>query len=489
MIRLFTFILITAALVFCTVWFANNPGNMTIVWLGYRFDGSIGMVALGLLALTVILVLIWRGWSMIANSPGWVGRLLGSRRRKKGQQALTMGLLELASGDVRQALRHTRAVDRYLEDDTLTRLLTAQAAELDGNNDAAKRQFEAMLEKPDSAFFGLRGLLQLSLKENDRKAALDYAERAHRLRPRNPSVIVTLFDLLLTAKNWDRALSLLVDAQKASVFTEKQLTHRRALLITAKAEDAVRDGDNTEAIKLLRKALAAEPDFTGASVSLAGLYRDLKQDDKARSVVMQTWRTNPSGALGQIYVESLMGDALAKVKSVEKLVATNPDHVESQLVLADVALKADLWGMARSNIEKALKTNSQARHYRLLADLELREKQDGAKARDLLVKASHANPDPDWRCGACGAETDRWVVSCPSCHSFGSVDWRAPLRVHPDAPSSDKTADRATSAKPASIAQQGTIIDHSNDGNSPDATPPKPKADKEDGQKDNQSAV
>ena len=467
MIRLLTFILITAILVGCTVWFADNPGRMTVVWLGYRFDGSIGMVALALLALTAICVLIWRGWTIIANSPGWVGRLLGSRRRKKGQQALTMGLLELASGDVRQALKHTRAVDRYLEDDTLTRLLTAQAAELDGNNDAAKRQFEAMLEKPDSAFFGLRGLLQLSLKTNDREDALDYAERAHRLRPRNPAVIVTLFDLLLTSKRWDRALSLLVDAQKAEVFGEQELTRRRALLITAKAEDAIASGENAEAIKLLRKALNAAGDFTGAAVLLAGLYRDLKQETKARDVILQSWRTTPSAALGAIYLETLTGDPLAQVKSVEKLAATNPDHVESQIILAEAALLADLWGMARSNLEKAMTRKTEARHYRLLADLELREKQDGAKARDLLVKASHANPDPDWRCGACGAETDRWVVSCPSCHSFGSVEWRSPLRVHqaPKTTTSDTemTPSKDAAQKPAAIEHNGTIIDHSND--------------------------
>lgn len=472
MIRLLIFVLITAVLVFCTVWFAENPGNMTIVWLGYRFDGSIGMVALGLLALTVVLVLVWRGWTLIANSPGWVGRLLGSRRRKKGQQALTMGLLELASGDVRQALKHTRAVDRYLEDDTLTRLLTAQAAELDGNNDAAKRQFEAMLEKPDSAFFGLRGLLQLALKADDREAALDYAERAHRLRPRNPAVIVTLFDLLLTSRRWDRALGLLVDAQKASVFGEQELTRRRALLITAKAEDAIAAGENAEAIKLLRKALNASAGFTGAAVLLAGLYRDIKQDAKARDVILQSWQVAPSAALGTIYRETLTGDPLAQVKSVEKLAASNPNHVESQIVLAEAALEADLWGVARSNLEKAMASKAEARHYRLLADLELRENQDGAKARDLLIKASHANPDPDWRCGACGAETDRWVVSCPSCHSFGSVDWRAPLRVHQDQPP-QPSKDASDPKTPVAIEQDGTVIDHSNDDDATASQPSK----------------
>ncbi|MDP2699080.1 heme biosynthesis protein HemY [Thalassospira sp.] len=438
MIRLALFILATAALVTGTVWFANNPGTMTVVWLGYRFDGSVGMVVLGLVLLTMVLMLLWRTWSAISHSPGWLGRLLGSRRRKKGQQALTMGLLELASGDVRQALKHTRAVDKYLEDDTLTRLLTAQAAELDGNDAAAKRQFDAMLQQPDSAFFGLRGLLQLSLKTNDRKSALDYAERAHRLRPRNPSVLVTLFDLLLGVRNWDRALSLLVDAQKAEVFNEVELSRRRALLITAKAEDAITDGENAEAVKLLRKALNAHPDFMGAAVLLARLDIDIKQPAKARDAIMAIWRVAPGGALGALYLESLDGDALSQVKAVEKLIATNPDHPESHILLAETALKADLWGLARNHLEKAMAHNTQARHYRLLADLEFREKNDSSRARDLLVKASHANPDPDWRCGACGAETDKWSVSCPSCHSFGSIDWRAPLRVHND-PATEKS--------------------------------------------------
>ena len=104
-------------------------------------------------------------------------------------------------------------------------------------------------------------------------------------------------------------------------------------------------------------------------------------------------------------------------------------------------------------------SKAEARHYRLLADLELRENQDGAKARDLLIKASHANPDPDWRCGACGAETDRWVVSCPSCHSFGSVDWRAPLRVHQDntAKSPDNRVRATASASAATLASSRAI--------------------------------
>jgi HemY protein len=466
MIRLLFFVIATALLVSGAVWFANNPGTMTVIWLGYRFDGSIGMVVLALLAITLVLYGLWRIWFMVANSPGWVGRMLGSRRRKKGQQALTMGLLELASGDVRQALKHTRAVDKYLEDDTLTRLLTAQAAELDGNDAAARHQFEVMLEKPDSAFFGLRGLLQLSLKKDDRKAALDYAERAHKLRPRNPSVLVTLFDLLLEVRHWDRALTLLVDAQKAGVFSEDELSRRRALLITAKAEDAIADGETVEATKLLRKALHAHPDFGGAAILLTRLYLDSNQAGKAREIITQTWRLAPNGALGQLFLQSLEDNALGRVKAVEKLISGDPDHLESRTLLAEAALEAELWGMARSNLEKAVATNAQARHYRLLSELAFREKNDTATAHQMLIKASHANPDPDWRCGACGAETGKWSVTCPSCHSFGSISWRAPLRIEKSRTSNTMLEEALK--KPMFAASQHSDVDISSQSQTPD---------------------
>src|SRR3546814_2760390 len=62
-------------------------------------------------------------------------------------------------------------------------LLSAQAAQLNGDETAARRYFEAMLEKDDTAFLGIRGLLTQALKAGDDAEALRLARRAHRLRP------------------------------------------------------------------------------------------------------------------------------------------------------------------------------------------------------------------------------------------------------------------------------------------------------------------
>ena len=70
------------------------------------------------------------------------------------------------------------------------------------------------------------------------------------------------------------------------------------------------------------------------------------------------------------------------------------------------------------------------RQARLMADLEEVAGNEAA-AKDWLVKASIANPDPSWTCASCGTATDIWEATCPNCQAFGSLDWRRPLRfVH-----------------------------------------------------------
>ena len=64
--------------------------------------------------------------------------------------------------------------------------LAAQTAQLGGDEDAARRYFTAMLEKPETAFLGLRGLLMQAMKAGDRAEALSLARRAYEERPNTP---------------------------------------------------------------------------------------------------------------------------------------------------------------------------------------------------------------------------------------------------------------------------------------------------------------
>jgi HemY protein len=129
-------------------------------------------------------------------------------------------------------------------------------------------------------------------------------------------------------------------------------------------------------------------------------------------------------------MQTLDGTDTANMVLVKKLVALNPDHVESQTLLAEMAMKVGNSSLAEESLTKALEANAGVRQYRLMAEFEESRGNKDA-AREWLLKASEANPDPQWTCGSCGAATDEWEAACPSCGAFGALDWRRPLRfVH-----------------------------------------------------------
>ncbi len=59
-----------------------------------------------------------------------------------------------------------------LAEPPLTLLLSAQAAQLNGDEQAARRYFTAMLDRAETEFLGLRGLVMQALRGGDEAAAL-----------------------------------------------------------------------------------------------------------------------------------------------------------------------------------------------------------------------------------------------------------------------------------------------------------------------------
>ena len=50
-------------------------------------------------------------------------------------------------------------------------------------------------------------------------------------------------------------------------------------------------------------------------------------------------------------------------------------------------------------------------------------------AREWLVRAANADPDPLWVCQDCGDAADTWSALCGACGSFDKFQWRRPSRV------------------------------------------------------------
>jgi len=430
--RILWAILLIGLLIAGAVYLADRPGTVELTWQGWQIETSVALLLLGVVLFAFAFAVVLRLLRLILRGPRLYARYRRDSRRRRGYRALSQGMVAVAAGDAAEAKRFAKQADALLAEPPLTLLLSAQAAQLNGDETAAAKYFTAMLDRPETEFLGLRGLIMQALKRNDEAAALALIERARALRPKAQWVLQSMVELQARAGQWQDAESTLaVAAQRKAVPVGDGRRHRAAILFEeahiAEADDRPRD-----AARLLGKAHAAAPGFVPAAARYAELLTAQGQKRHARKVIEATWALTPHPDLARA-AHALYADErpVQRLKRLAALMARNEDHIESRLALAEAALEAQLWGEARRHLVAAGGREDNPapspRICRAMAELEEAEHGDLPAARMWLARAvSTPAQDPAYRCGICGAEVARWSAVCPHCRSFDTIDWRLP---------------------------------------------------------------
>jgi HemY protein len=481
-----------AGLLFVALYFAYNPGGVTLNWLGYRIDMHIG-AALFLVALA-FLVLQFLAWlfGAILRTPQSLSNVRSNSRKAKGYRALTRGLTAVAAGDPTEARRQAKIAHDLLGEPPLTLLLAAQAAQLTGDETSAERYFDRLTQAPETALLGLRGLTMGALKRGDEETALTYAEKASAVAPQAAWAAETAHNLQVKSGKIEAATHSLNQLSRAGGMPPKAAQRRRAALLTEQARRilAGEGGDATRALALAREAVKLTRDNPGEFVpARLVLCRSLLRQGKAREaakLIEQVWDDAPHAALGRFYLEAVGGDTpLDRAQRVQKLVKQNPDHAESHRIGADAALTARLWGEARKHLERLADLEQagandlgglSADTCRRMARLEAGEHGAGSSGeRQWLDMAAEARGGADWVCESCGTlgaggpEAAGWQLCCPRCDAIDGLVWRPAAPRHgaalggmvldqlpaaePPAPAAPKPV-----VAPAAAAPAGTVL-------------------------------
>ncbi len=463
-----------AAAVVAAVFIANHPGRVEIVWQGWQIDTSIGvLVAVAVLAALAVALLLWLT-ARLLGSPRAFMRRRRERRRRAGYQALTRGMVAVAAGDPQEARRHARRAEALLAEPPLTLLLSAQAAQLGGDRNAAKRFFTAMLDRAETEFLGLRGLLNQALSEGDRDTARRLAERAAALRPDARWAMASRFDLEVRDRRWEAARDTLAQAVRRQI-APAAARHHRGVILYELSLAAAAGGDHARALALAGEAQSLAPELAPAAAHHARLLIADQRTRRATKTVERAWQIAPHPELAEAYGAIRASETpLARVARFARLAARNPGARESHLALAEAALAAQLWGEARRHLERALTADPPplatapaqpaaalllpgpgpaangldrpappasgdapaatggrptVRLCLMMARLEDGEHADPARMRQWLDRAARALPDPAYVCASCGGESLEWQPLCPHCGSFDALAWRTPLRA------------------------------------------------------------
>ncbi|HEV2300016.1 MAG TPA: heme biosynthesis HemY N-terminal domain-containing protein, partial [Stellaceae bacterium] len=322
---------------------ADHPGTVDIVWRRWEVETSVAVLIAAILLATLLVMALVKGAALILHGPGAYLRRRRERRRQAGYRALTQGMVAVAAGDPQEARRHARKAEILLAEPPLTLLLSAQAAQLEGDEAAAKKFFTAMLGRSETEFLGLRGLINQSLRAGDRGTALRLTERARTLRPSTRWVVESLFDLELRAGRWEAARETLARAERLRILPPERARHHLGVIMHELSRAAA--GDRRRAVRLAAEAQALAPDLAAPAAHYARLLLADGRKRLAARAIERAWRSAPHPDLARVYGEIFAEEPpLARVKSFERLGDENPQARETHLALAETALEASLWG-------------------------------------------------------------------------------------------------------------------------------------------------
>lgn len=434
MIRVFSIVAVFLAFAAGFAWLADNPGNVQFNWAGREIETSLMVFAIAFVVLMIVIAIIWGVLRAIWRSPHMLKGYFSARRRDKGYNALSNGLIAVGEGDAKRAQKAANSANKYLNDAPLALLLKAQSAQLAGEHETARKTFHAMMDEPETKLLGLRGLFMEAERTNDPGAALQLALSAmetaakHPARPNDGATVASwagpaVLRYQSAAEDWDGALKTISANNAAGLIDRAEVKRRRAIVLVAKALGH-EDREPQEAKLAALEAHKHAPDLVPAAVVAGRVLSRLGELRRAVKTLESTWKLNPHPDLAETYAHVRPGDSPRdRVKRIKTLTRLLPDHVESAIALAKAAIEAQDWDGARAALLPHLSIPTQ-RACLLMADIEEGEHGDKGRVREWLSKAVHAAADPVWI--ADGVVSDHWAPVSPVTGLLDAYEWKVP---------------------------------------------------------------
>ncbi len=444
LLRILLFLAFVAFAAFGATWLVDHGQPILIVVGGVEISLSPLMAAILaiLLVLAIWLFLKLLGflgalWRFLRGDETALSRHFDKARERRGFAALAEGLTALASGEPKLALIKAAQAQKLLGRPDLTLLISAQAAEQAGDRRQAVRFYKELAQSDRTRFAGLYGLMRLKLAEGDTDTALRLAEEAFALKPRHEATLNTLFTLQNRRHEWEKARKTLKAELKAGLLPRDVHRRRDAVLALAEAREKAASGDTEAADRLALEANRLSPDLVPAAVMAADALMRAGSPRKAAKVLRKAWEAAPHPDLAAAWA-ALQPDETPEErrKRFRPLLRIHPDHPETRMLEAELALAAEDFPNARKALGDLPETRPTVRSLALMAAIEKGQGAPEPVVKAWLARALTAPRGPAWICRKCGHVHGEWVPVCEQCGAFDSLEWAMP----PEQPEDARTA-------------------------------------------------
>jgi HemY protein len=343
MFRIITFFILITLLSLGFVWLDENQGDISMIWLGYEVVFSTSFLFAAIISIAAMFTLVYLVFSKVVGSPREFRDKIRDKRYKKSVQIFQNAYAALLSGDVENAKLYSNKVKGFLvQDDTIqnfNHVLVGKIAQEEGNFKLSNTHFEKLLEKKNTKFVGIKGLLDNAFFQGDLRKAAELAREAYELNPNVKNGAKSLLVLYKKAKMWASAELFLNSYKRRFLFRKdhnNDIDIRKELIevYICRANDLFEKAGDSEyeagkALEYLNKVRRLDKN----NPDIIDLYVDicikLRKDRNAKKFIEEIWKDEPSYDLGQKYI-NIEVEHKRKVKAAEKLISINPKNPISE---------------------------------------------------------------------------------------------------------------------------------------------------------------
>ena len=434
LIKIIVFVTLVAALAYGAGYLLESQGGIQVTVMGteYSFGPLQSVIAVAVLIFAVwlllkVLSLLLATWHFLNGDETALSRYFDRNRERKGFNALSEGLMALASGEGRVALAKAQKADKYLNKPELTNLLTAQAAEMAGDRRRAEESYRKLVENEQTRFVGVRGIMKQKLAEGDTETALKLAEKAFALKPKHEETGDVLLQLQAAKEDWKGARRTLSAKLKNGHLPRDVHKRRDAVLALSEARDVFHEGHDIEAREAAIEANRLSPDLIPAAVMAARGYMEQGKPKYAARVLTKAWSVHPHPDLAAAFAEIAPNEKPSeRIKRFQALIKSRPEHPETKMLKAELHIADEDFPAARRALGDLVETDPTARSVTLMAAIERGEGASDTIVKGWLARALTVPRGPQWICENCQHIHAEWKPICTNCKSFDTLAWKTP---------------------------------------------------------------
>lgn len=434
LIKILSFVALVTLVTFGIGMLMEAQGGVTVQYAG--FELSFGPLQAAILVISLIFILwilskiigvLFALLRFINGDETALSRYFDRNRERRGFEALSSGLMALASGDGRDAMVNAKKADRLLNRPDLTNLIVAQAAVADGDEAIATATFKKLLEDPKTRFVGVYGLLQQNLQAGETGIALKLAEHAFALKPSHIEIQDSLLKLQASEEDW-RGVRTTLDAKlKYGALPRDVHKRRNSVFALSQAREFRTIGKIQEARKLATEANRLSPALVPAALLVAHGHFEQGKIKLATRTLCAAWLLEPhpdlAAGLAKIVPDESPEERLKRFIIITKI---KPEHPETKMLLAELNIAVGEYKAARLALGDLAQSDPTMRSLTIMAAIERGDGADDQSVRQLLAQAISAQRDPQWICDNCGDVHQNWEPLCVNCQAIDSIGWKRP---------------------------------------------------------------